>query len=169
MHPAHAAVPPCFKPLKLDCMKTAAIWTCRVGKININLFFIGSCWLRYGCRSICGAWPAASIQIYFWGAIEAPRGYGPSPENFFWFRISTWRFVVHSWCNFCSSSKTFRGRKDTLAQVYFYWGQSPPPPGIDATVLDNSGLASVAASSRAYSFRMFCCKTVTCRQTNKVN
>jgi len=36
--------------------------------------------------------------------------------------------VVHSWCNFCSSSKTFRGRKDTLAQVYFYWGQSPPPP-----------------------------------------
>ena len=36
---------------------------------------------------------------------------------------------------FCSSAKTLRGRKDTLAQVYFYWGgQSPPsPPGIDAT------------------------------------
>ena len=42
------------------------------------------------------------------------------------------------WCIlgaiFCSSSKTLRGRKDPLAQVYFYWGQSPPsPPGIDAT------------------------------------
>ena len=43
------------------------------------------------------------------------------------------------WCIlaaiFYSSAKTLRGRKDTLAQVYFYWGgQSPPsPPGIDAT------------------------------------
>ena len=37
--------------------------------------------------------------------------------------------MVHSWCNFCSSAKTLRGRKDTLAQEYFYWGgQSPPPP-----------------------------------------
>jgi len=30
------------------------------------------------------------------------------------------------WCIlgaiFCSSAKTLRGRKDTLAQVYFYWG-----------------------------------------------
>jgi len=41
---------------------------------------------------------------------------------------------VHSWCNFCSSAKTLRGRKDTLAQVYFYWGGiAPSPPGIDAT------------------------------------
>ena len=41
--------------------------------------------------------------------------------------------VVHSWCIFCSSAKTLRGRKDTLVQVYFYWGggQSPPSPPRD--------------------------------------
>ena len=33
---------------------------------------------------------------------------------------------------FCSSAKTLRGRKDSLAQVYFYWGAIAPlatPPG----------------------------------------
>jgi len=29
---------------------------------------------------------------------------------------------------FCSSAKTLRGRKDTLAQVYFYWGGGNQPP-----------------------------------------
>ena len=56
----------------------------------------------------------------------------PPPQNFFLFWISKWRFVVHSCALFCSSAKTLMGRKDTLAQVYFYWGggQSPPsPPG----------------------------------------
>jgi len=28
---------------------------------------------------------------------------------------------------FCSSSETLRGRKDTLAKVYFYWGDNRPP------------------------------------------
>jgi len=34
-----------------------------------------------------------------------------------------------------TQAKTLRGRNDTLAQVYFYWGQSPLslPPGIDST------------------------------------
>jgi len=96
--------------------------------------------------------PAASIQIYFWGAIDAPKaprgwgplrersgeGAGPPPQKF------VFNFGSHNgdlWCIlsaiFCSSAKTLRGRKDTLAQVYFYWGgggQSPPPPAaIDAT------------------------------------
>jgi len=38
---------------------------------------------------------------------------------------------------FCSSAKALRGRKDTVAQVYFYWGGAIAPlapPGIDATV-----------------------------------
>ena len=30
---------------------------------------------------------------------------------------------------FCSSATTLRGQKDTLAQVYFYWGAIAPPPG----------------------------------------
>jgi len=47
---------------------------------------------------------------------------------------------------FGSSAKTLRGRKDTLAQVYFYWGAVAPlaPPGIDATVACN---AIIPASS----------------------
>ena len=36
------------------------------------------------------------------------------------------------WCIlgaiFCSLAKTLRGRKDTLAQVYFYWGGGNRPP-----------------------------------------
>ena len=82
----------------------------------------------------------------FGGTIEAPkapRGVGcgrgvplpttPSPEFFFRFWISKWRFVVHSWCNFFALQlQLLRGRKVTLAQVYFYWGAIAPlapPPG----------------------------------------
>jgi len=37
---------------------------------------------------------------------------------------------------FCSSAKTMRGRKDTLAQVYFYLGGiALLVPGIDVTAL----------------------------------
>ena len=89
---------------------------------------------------------------YIWGddrGTEGAKGVGcgrgvplpttPSPEFFFRFWISKWRFVVHSWCNFFALQlQLLRGRKVTLAHVYFYWGAIAPlapPPGIDATVL----------------------------------
>jgi len=39
---------------------------------------------------------------------------------------------------FCSSATTLRGQKDTLAQVYFYWG-AMAPPGIDSTEVQAAG------------------------------
>jgi len=57
------------------------------------------------------------------------RGLCPLPRNVFGFWISKWRFVVSFLVQFfCSSAKNLRGRKDTLVQVYFYWGQLPPRP-----------------------------------------
>ena len=63
-------------------------------------------------------------------------GAQPPPQKFFLIldlkMAICGAFLVH----FCSSAKTLRGRKDTLAQVYFYWGAIAPlapPAGIDAT------------------------------------
>jgi len=80
-----------------------------------------------------------SKYIYFFGggAIEVPK----APRG--WVLILDLKMAI---CGaflvqfFCSSAKTLRGRKDTLAQVYFYWRrQSPPlPHGIDATARNST-------------------------------
>ena len=59
------------------------------------------------------------------------KGHGPSPENFLDFGSQNGDLWCIPGAIFCSSAKTLRGRKDTLARVYFYWGQSnpSPPPG----------------------------------------
>jgi len=58
-------------------------------------------------------------------------------------------------CITYTQAKTLRGRKDTLAQVYFYWGgvnRLPrPPPGIDAT--GSSGVSVITESV----VTKFCC------------
>ena len=75
------------------------------------------------------------------GGVPLPTGDGAQPplQNFcFDFRFQNGDLWCILGAIFCSSAKTLRGRKDTLAQVYFYWGgsnRSPrPPPKIDATV-----------------------------------
>jgi len=111
-------------------------------------------------------WPASwpytyqrrqSKYIFFGGgAIEAPRRWGvgrgcppptgggvwrggtaPSPEFFFDFGSQNGDLWCILGAIFCSSAKILRGRKDTLAQIYFYWGGGemapPPPPRVDAT------------------------------------
>ena len=64
------------------------------------------------------------------------RGIAPYPEIFFDFGSQNGDLWCILGAVFCSSAKTLRGRKDTLAQVYFYWGGAIAPlaPGIDATV-----------------------------------
>jgi len=63
------------------------------------------------------------------GVSPSGEGEQPPPQNFFLIldlkMAICGAFLVQF---FCSSAKTLRGRKDTLAQVYFYWGQSPPSP-----------------------------------------
>ena len=70
----------------------------------------------------------------FLGTIEAPKapmgvGVCPLPRSFFLIldlKMAICRaFLVQF---FCSSAKTLTGRKDTLAQVYFYWGGGQSPP-----------------------------------------
>ena len=60
------------------------------------------------------------------------RGHGPLPRNFFLIldlkMAICGAFLVQF---FCSSAKTLRRRKDTLAQVYFYWGAIAPSPPRD--------------------------------------
>ena len=59
------------------------------------------------------------------------------PRNFFDFGSQNGDLWCILGAIFCSSPKTLRGRKDTLAQVYFYfyWGAiAPSPPRIDATL-----------------------------------
>ena len=76
----------------------------------------------------------------FLGAIEAPkapRGVGvPPPENFFLIldlKMAICRaFLVQF---FCSAAKTLTGRKDTLVQVYFYWGGAIAPFTPESTPL----------------------------------
>jgi len=59
---------------------------------------------------------AASIQIYFSGAIEAPKTPRGVSENFFFdFGSQNGDFWCILGAIFCSSAKTLRGRKDTLA------------------------------------------------------
>ena len=54
-------------------------------------------------------------------------------------------------CITYTQAKTLRGRKDTLAQEYFYWGAiAPSPPGIDATACENSGTDRGAVWARAH-------------------
>ena len=62
-------------------------------------------------------------------------GGAPSPEIFFDFGSQNGDLWCILGAIFGSSAKTLRGRKDALAQVYFYWGGNRPPPGIDATVI----------------------------------
>jgi len=91
------------------------------------------------------------------GAIEAPKaqrwvgvgrgvplptgegvwGGGPLPRIVFDFGPQNGDLWCILGAFFCSSAETLRGRKDTLAQVYFYGGggNCPPPPGIDATAI----------------------------------
>jgi len=77
-------------------------------------------------RRGCGVWG---------GGVPSPLGKGsgegaqPPPQKCFWIldlkMAICGAFLVQF---FCSSAKTLRGRKDTLVQVYFYWGQLPPRP-----------------------------------------
>jgi len=86
----------------------------------------------------------------FWAAIEAPkapRGVGPlgegsgegarPPPQKFLFDFGSQNGDL--WCIlgaiFCSSAKTLRGRKDTLAQVYFYWDRRHWSKGYNASRL----------------------------------
>jgi len=79
---------------------------------------------------------AASIQIYFggvgrecgphWGR-GLGREHSPSPENYFDFGSQNGDLWCILGAIFSSSAKTLRGRKDTLAQVYFYWGEAIAP------------------------------------------
>ena len=69
----------------------------------------------------------------FWGGIEAPK----APRIFLILDLKMaicGAFLVQF---FCSSAKTLTVRKNTLAQVYFYWGGGAiaplAPPGIGAT------------------------------------
>ena len=107
------------------CFSPACTWHCSLH----YLFLQATPLFPHGVTIVCYSGVNPNI---FGGAIEAPSGLGqPPPQNFFGFLISKWRFVVHSWCIFCSSAKTLRERKDTLAQVYFYWGgggNRPSPP-----------------------------------------
>jgi len=60
-------------------------------------------------------------------------GIAPSPENFYDFGSQNGDLWCILGAIFGSSAKTLRGRKDTLAQIYFYWGGGNcpprPPPG----------------------------------------
>jgi len=75
------------------------------------------------------------------GGVPSPLGKGsgegaqPPLQNFFFLILDLKMAICGAFLVqfFCSSAKTLRGRKDTLAQVYFYWGGNRPPPGIDAT------------------------------------
>jgi len=101
-------------------------------------------WAKKLTGSQLNLWQGSGVNPnIFWGAIEAPktpRGVGvergrPLPTIFL---ILDLKMAICDACLvqfFWSSAKTLRGRKDTLAQVYFYWaGNRPPhPPGIDAT------------------------------------
>ena len=90
-------------------------------------------------------WPAPSIQIYFGGAIEAPKpSRGVGVGIFFDFGSQNGDLWCILGAIFCSSAKTLRGRKDTLAQVYFLLEGAiaplAPPSGIDATGFDHTGV-----------------------------
>ena len=64
------------------------------------------------------------------------REHSPLPRNVFDFGSQNGDLWCILGAIFCSSAKTLRGRKDALAQVYFYWGGAiAAPPGIDATVI----------------------------------
>jgi len=62
-----------------------------------------------------------------WGGVWG-KGTAPSPEIFLDFGSQNGDLWCIPGAIFCSSAKTLRGRKDTLARVYFYWGQSNPSP-----------------------------------------
>ena len=117
-----ATTPPPFNGL---FSRTACVSRYQIGKTSVDLNEARDGGVL-GCS--CISWTiilqtmctAASIQIYFWG-------HGPSPEIFFCFWILKWRFVVHSWCNFCSSSKTLRGEKILSPRYIFIGGGAIAP------------------------------------------
>jgi len=74
-----------------------------------------------------------------WGPLGEGPGeeHGPLPRILFDFGCQNGDLWCILGAIFCSSAKTLRGRKDTLAQVYLYWGEAIAllaPPRIDATV-----------------------------------
>jgi len=106
------------------------------------------------CTSLQTTTPASGVNpnIFLGGdrRAEGAEGVGSTKggvRNFFLFWISNGDL----WCIlsaiFCSSAKTLRGRKDTLAQVYFYWGGAiaPTPAAIDATDTSNTTLCFLQA------------------------
>ena len=65
------------------------------------------------------------------------KGAQPPPQNFFLILYLKMAICGAFLVQFFTVQLKLEGRKDTLAQVYFYWGggnrPSRPPPGIEAT------------------------------------
>jgi len=59
---------------------------------------------------------------------------GPLPRIFFWFWISKWRFMVHSWCNFFAVQLNLWGGEKIPPPRFLFFGgggNRPPPPPLD--------------------------------------
>jgi len=72
---------------------------------------------------------------YILGRCRGGWGHGPLPRIFFYFGSQNGDLWCILGAIFCSSAKTLRGRKDTLARVYFYWGGAITPPPVSTPLL----------------------------------
>ena len=104
-------------------------------------------------------WQSKMQKMGWFGAVRGhSRSSAMSPEFFFDFGSQNGNLWCILGAIFCSSAKNLRGRKDTVAQVYFYWGggQSPPSPPPGSTPL--------LVETMCLSFTVFEIQPVICRK-----